>query len=86
MDSLILKPLAKGQITIPKLFRNALGIDETTYFKAELKKDKIILSPLTSLKMDQYVRTYTNKQIKEFLRSDKLTSELRKKAKNLLKS
>lgn len=86
MTSLILKPLAKGQITIPKDFRDALGIDKTTYLKAELKKDKIILSPLSFLNMDKYIRTYSDRQIKEFMVLDKLSSAVRKKAEKLLES
>ncbi len=39
------KPISRGQITIPIAYRKAFGIDENTWVRLEAKKDRIILKP-----------------------------------------
>lgn len=42
----IVKPLAKGQITIPVKFRESLGIDENTHLKLTLKEERFFGEPI----------------------------------------
>lgn len=44
--STITKPNTKGQIVIPKKFREELSIDETVYLNVTLKGNGVFISPL----------------------------------------
>lgn len=39
------KPISRGQITIPVSYRKAFGIDEHTWLRVEADKERIILLP-----------------------------------------
>ena len=42
----VVKPLRRGQITIPQEFRDALGITEDTLLQVTLKGSKLEISPV----------------------------------------
>lgn len=74
----IIKIQPKGVITIPKKFREELGLDEKSLARITKEKGRLILEPVQTL--DYPVRSYTKKEIDEFIRFDKqLTKGLRKK-------
>lgn len=85
MQQIVIKPLAKGQITIPISFRKTLGIDESTLFKAQLQKDGILLTPLEINWQDKYIREFTDEEIGEWLKEDRLDKKTLKKIKQYLK-
>lgn len=67
----IVKPLPKGQITIPATFRRQLGIDENTLLDVSIKNGELIVKPLKSIPT-KYLRRYTDEDIERFLEEDKL--------------
>lgn len=69
----IIKPLAKGQITIPSAFRKQLGIDENSLLDISIKEGELIVKPLRSIPT-KYLRSYTNEAIEDFLEEDKLNA------------
>lgn len=80
----VIKPLAKGQVTIPVSFRKALKIKENTLFTAELKSDGIFLKPLRMDWTEKYIRDFTDEEIEEWLREDVLDTKTRNKIKKYL--
>ena len=69
----IIKPLPRGQITIPIEFRKKLGIDEDTFLNLALKGNKIEITPVIIRESnDEDLRDYTNEEIAEFLSEDKI--------------
>lgn len=72
MQQIIIKPLAKGQITIPVSFRRELGIKENTLFEAELKGDGVFLKPLNLDWKEKYIRQFSDEEIEQWLEDDKL--------------
>jgi len=69
--SAVVKPLPKGQITIPATFRKQLEIDENTLLDVSIKEGELIIKPLKSIPT-KYLRKYTDKEIESFLEEDKL--------------
>lgn len=80
----IIKPLAKGQITIPVAFREALQIKENTLLKADLRNNGIFIEPLTVNWEEKYVREFSKEELSEFLKEDKLDKKTLKKIKRYL--
>lgn len=80
----LVKPYAKGQITIPADFRERLGIDENTILQIELKGSHIEISPLRIVDEDQLMRDYDTREIDAFLEEDKLDEETAAKVRELL--
>lgn len=72
MQQVIIKPLAKGQITIPISFRKQLGIKDNTLFQAELKEEGIFLKPVSLDWKENYIRQFSDEEIKQWLEDDKL--------------
>ncbi len=73
-----LKVLGKGMITIPKVWRDELGIDEGEVIRAEKVGSRVILESVRTLPYP--VRSYSEDEIKEFIKlDDKETSQLKKK-------
>lgn len=82
----VVKPLAKGQITIPVEFRRRLNINEDTFLQLTLKEGKIEIVPMQLVpKGEAMLREYTDEEIQRFLEEDKLDPELLAKARSLLK-
>lgn len=65
-----LKVLSKGLITIPKAWRDELGIMEGTVVKARKEGKKVVF---------ESIRTFTDEEIDQWLKDDILPRELKKK-------
>ena len=72
----LLRILTKGMVTIPKQWRDALGIKEGGWIRARNEGGAIILDPLTK---EAPYRIYTQEEIDEFLRDDALPPSVSKK-------
>ena len=66
----VVKPLPKGQITIPATIRRQLGIDENTLLDISVKEGEIVVKPLKSIPA-KYLRSYSNEELESFLKEDK---------------
>lgn len=73
--SKIVKPLAKGQITIPAEFREKLGIDRNTLLNVRLLAGKLEITPVAIQEQGEALRDYTEEEIESFLAEDKLDEE-----------
>lgn len=81
----IVKPLSRGQITIPVEFRKKLGIDNNTILSLALKGKKIEITPAIVREVDEEeLREYTDKEISQFLQDDKIDQETARTVKRLL--
>ena len=79
------KPLAKGQITIPARFRRALGIDADTYLRITLEEQRLVLTPVRVVDADETLgRDYTRNELEAFFAEDKLDAETVAKVKRFL--
>lgn len=70
MNSVILTPMARGQITLPKKFRDKLGITSDTPLSVTMRKNEIVVKSLTSRPKDfKYVikPKYTRSEYKKIL-------------------
>jgi len=73
----IVRIQSKGLITIPKTFRVKLGLEESTLARVKTEKGRLIIEPVRMISYP--VRSYSDREIKEFLEEDKKeTKELRK--------
>jgi AbrB family looped-hinge helix DNA binding protein len=81
----IVKPLPRGQITIPVEFRKKLGIGSDTILSISLKGNKIEIIPATVLGSGTNIlREYTDKEISQFLKDDKIDKKTADNVKSLL--
>lgn len=71
----LVKPYAKGQVTIPADFREELGIDENTILQMELKGSRIEITPLRVIDEERLIRQYNRSEINSFLEDDKIDAE-----------
>ena len=78
----VVKSLAKGQITIPSEFREALGIEAETLLSVALVGDHLEVYPLR-LGQDS-LRRYTDDDIARFLEEDKLDEQTATKIRELI--
>lgn len=85
MQQVIIKPLAKGQVTIPASFRRELGVRENTLFQAELKEDGVFLKPINLDWKEKYIRQFSDEEIKAWLKEDKLDKKTLQKLKKYFK-
>lgn len=67
--------LSKGIITIPKKMRETVGIKEGDVTKVRVVGRTIVIEP----RKESAVRTFTDEEIKEWLKEDELPKELIKK-------
>lgn len=65
-----LKILGKGMVTLPKKWRDELGIEQGAIVKAKREGNKVIIEPATNQNVPY--RIYTKEEIKQFLKDDKL--------------
>ncbi len=84
MQQTIIKPLAKGQITIPASFRKKLNIQEDTLFRAEVKENGILLTPLRLGWEEKYIREFSDEEMTLWLKGDKVDKATLKKLQQLL--
>lgn len=73
--SKIVRPLAKGQITIPAEFRERLGIDADTLLNVTLLAGKLEITPVTVQERGEALRDYIEEEIEAFLAEDRLDEE-----------
>jgi AbrB family looped-hinge helix DNA binding protein len=78
----IVKPLAKGQVTIPAEFRDALGIDTETLLSISLIGDHLEIRPLRQ--GEEELRRYTEEEVARFVADDRLEPEVARRIKELL--
>jgi len=72
--SKIVRPLPKGQITIPIAIRRVLGITDASLLEVRLQGDEIVISKLGYGHGDPF-RVYSDEEIAEFLDEDRITAE-----------
>ncbi len=77
-----LKILGKGMVTLPKKWREDLGISSGDVVKAKKQGSKVIIEPAQGQKVPY--RVYSKAEIEEFLKDDKLPLELTQKARKVL--
>jgi len=81
----LVRPLSRGQITIPVEFRKKLGIDTNTILSLALRGNKIEITPAIVREVDEEeLREYTDEEISQFLRDDKIDRETARTVKRLL--
>lgn len=78
----VVKMLAKGQVTIPREFRQALGIDAETLLSVSLVGDHLEIATLRQA--EEALRRYTEEDIACFLKEDKLDQETAQRIRALL--
>ena len=67
----IVKVIRNGQITLPKEFRDALGIDEGQILEAELENSRIVLKPLAFVERWSVLSSKGKQKVKEALKDIK---------------
>ena len=77
----VIKALAKGQLTVPKEFREALGIETETLLSVSVVGDHLEIAPLRE---GEELRRYTEDEIDGFLKEDKLDEDTAGKVRHLL--
>ena len=77
-----LKVLGKGMVTLPKRWRDELGIENGTLVKAKKEGNKVIIE-VQPRKLAPY-RVYSDAEIDEFLKEDELSEVLFQKVQNKL--
>jgi AbrB family looped-hinge helix DNA binding protein len=82
----LVKPYAKGQITIPAEFRKQLGIDEGTLLRLKLIGSKIEITPVRIVEEGRLLREYSNTEIEAFLEEDKISASTAAKVRALFKA
>ncbi len=78
------RPLSKGQITLPIEFRRRLNIDAATILNLTLKGGRIEIVPLRVMPQDASLRDYTQDEIARFLKEDRLDPKTAAKVRRLL--
>lgn len=82
----MLRILTKGMVTIPKLWRDELGLREGEFIRAKRVAGTVILEP--SQQQAPY-RIYTKRQLRQFLKDDilpaSITSSVDKKLQKTMK-
>lgn len=76
-----LKVLGKGMVTLPKKWREELGIETGGVVKAKKEGGKVIIEAQETGKKAPY-RVYSDTEIDEFLKEDVLPKSLAKKTQN----
>jgi len=81
----LVKPLSRGQITIPIEFRRKLGIEANTVLNLTLKGNKIEITPAVVREVgEEELREYTDEEISQFLQEDKIDQKTARAVKKLL--
>ncbi len=75
------KVLSKGVITIPKEFREQLGLEEGDVAKAKVVGNTLVIQSRKAAEYADY-RIYTKEQIDEFVKEDQLPESLASQTKN----
>ena len=83
LASKVVRPLAKGQITIPAEFRRKLGIDTNTFLNVSLGEDNLVITPLR-IRGKEALREYSDEDIERFLEEDKIDAATARRVRELL--
>ena len=81
----IVRPLPKGQITIPVAIRRALGITESSLLEVSLEGDRVVISKLDQ-PTSESLRVYSDEEIAEFLDEDRITTDVADRVRELLRA
>lgn len=81
----VVRPLPKGQITIPVAIRRALGITESSLLEIGLDGERIVFSKLDHIG-DSSLRLYSDEEIAEFLEEDRITPEIAQRVRDLMQA
>lgn len=74
----LVKVQPKGLLTIPKRFRQELGLEENTFARIKKEKGRLMIEPVRVLPYP--ARSYSDQDLKEFFALDeKESKELKKK-------
>jgi AbrB family looped-hinge helix DNA binding protein len=79
----IVRPLAKGQITIPAAFRKALGIGRDTLLEVSLTGDHLEIAPVSQ--GADILRRYTEEEVARFMEEARLEPEVAERVRLLLR-
>ncbi len=82
-DEKWLKILGKGMLTLPKKWRDGSGLQSGDVVKAKKEAGKVIIDLQEQSKETPY-RIYTDAQIDQFLKEDKITDKLSAKVESKL--
>lgn len=82
--SKLVRPLPKGQITLPIEFRRRLKIDDKTILSLSLKGATIEILPLRLASQEATLREYEADEIARFLKEDRLDRKTADKVRRLL--
>ncbi len=78
-----LRILGKGMITIPKEWRDELGLTEGEIVKAQKVGSRVVIESETE---EVPYRIFSNEEIEQWLKEDRLSLALAKKVERKLKS
>lgn len=74
-----LKVLGKGMVTLPKKWRQELGIESGDVVKARKEGNKVVIEAQPQIKSNAPFRVFSDAEIDEFLEEDKLPAALAQK-------
>lgn len=83
LASKVVRPLAKGQVTIPAEFRRKLGIDTNTFLDVSLGEDNLVITPV-KIRGGEALREYSDEDIERFLEEDKIDARTARRVRELL--
>ena len=78
-----LKVLGKGMLTLPKIWRDEAGIETGDIVKAKNEGGKVVIELPKQIKK-AYYRVYSDAEIDEFLKEDKLPKNFAAKIDGIL--
>ena len=79
-----LKVLGKGMITLPKKWRDEMGIENGDIVKAKKEGNTVVIEAKPQLKPSAPYRVYSDQEITEFLEEDRLPEDLAKNVRTRL--
>jgi AbrB family looped-hinge helix DNA binding protein len=79
----LVKILPKGLVTIPKKLRQDIGLEENSLARIKKEGNRLILEPVNIISYP--LRDYSVAEINKFIKEDRLSPQLARKAKKLLK-
>jgi bifunctional DNA-binding transcriptional regulator/antitoxin component of YhaV-PrlF toxin-antitoxin module len=80
----LIRPRAKGQITLPIEFRRKLAIDDETILSLTLKEGCIEIIPLRPALEEGLLRNYKQDEIDSFIAEDRIDPKTAAKVRRLL--
>ena len=80
----IVRPQARGQITIPAKFRERLGINQNTFLRLTLRGSRIEVSPVQLGREGTVLRDFDQKELDAFLEEDKIDARTAARVRRLI--